>query len=309
MVYPHAHPGLMKFRDGELTDPGFPEAELGCKRGSECVMALPNPLSGRNRRNPATNANFKANLKLALLQEETHRRIAAELHDSTCQHLVAASLALMQIKRALDEPLKADAYCEQVAVSIDRALQELRSLTYLLHPQNLAEEGLKATIERYAEEFAARTSLVVEVSISQAVEKLTYETQRSAMRIAQEALTNVCRHARATNVAITIEERDGEFRLEVRDNGQGMAADRSLRKSAPTPGTGLRIMRARLRELGGRLEIVSEPASLNRGTVLCAIFPSVDKFDRRERGHHLGRPEQPARRSRDRMRLQPVVDT
>ena len=166
------------------------------------------------------------NSELFALQEQLHRRIASELHDSTCQHLVAASLGLMQIRNALSDPSTIERHCEQLDVSINSALNELRSVAYLLLPQDLFEGGLKAAIEQYAAGFADRTSLVVEVSISPEVDTLPYETQRSLMRIAQEALTNVHRHARATRVDITIQAREGEFNLEIRDDGPGIGSCR-----------------------------------------------------------------------------------
>jgi two-component system, NarL family, sensor kinase len=212
--------------------------------------------------------------ELVALQEKLHRRIASELHDSTCQHLIAASLGMMQVRKALKDPMKAEEHCEQVDLSIDRALKELRSLTYLLHPQSLFEGGLKTTIERYAEGFAVRTSLVVEVSISRAVDSLSGEKQRSLMRIVQEALTNVYRHAKATRVDITIEAGEKAFQLEIRDDGQGMmAGNRLCRVRPPVLGTGLRIMHDRLDEMGGRLQILSAPTAARRGTTLRATFP------------------------------------
>jgi signal transduction histidine kinase len=218
----------------------------------------------------------KVNSEQLALQEKVHRQIASELHDSTCQHLVAASLSLMQVRNALSDPLKATRHCDQLDISIDRAMKELRSLTYLLHPQDLFEGGLKTTIEQFAEGFAARTSLDVEVSISPAVDGLPYRTQRSLLRIVQEALTNVYRHAKATKVVITIEVRDRTFKLEVRDDGQGMAAaDGACRLRPWVLGTGLRIMRARMQEMGGQLEILSAPATLRNGTILRATFPSA----------------------------------
>jgi signal transduction histidine kinase len=216
----------------------------------------------------------KLDAELLALQEKLHRRISSELHDSTCQHLIAASLGMMQVRKALKDPVKAEEHCEQVDLSIDRALKELRSLTYLLHPQSLFEGGLKTTIERYAEGFAVRTSLVVEVSISPAVDSLSREKQRSLMRIVQEALTNVYRHAKATRVDITIEAGEKEFRLEIRDDGQGMmAGNRQSRFRPPVLGTGLRIMHDRLDEMGGRLQILSAPTAARRGTTLRATFP------------------------------------
>jgi signal transduction histidine kinase len=211
---------------------------------------------------------------LVALQEKLYRQIASELHDSTCQHLIAASLGVMQMKNALRDPRKAEEHCEQVDLSINRALKELRSLTYLLHPQSVFEGGLKTTIERYAEGFGARTSLVVEVSISSAVDSLSREKQRSLMRIVQEALTNVYRHAKATRVDITIAAGERAFQLEIRDDGQGMkGGNRLCRLRQPALGTGLRIMHDRLAEMGGRLEIRSAPTAARRGTTLRATFP------------------------------------
>jgi two-component system NarL family sensor kinase len=239
-------------------------------------MSLQSPLVSRNLRNASRGVRRTSKLdsELVALQEKLYRRIASELHDSTCQHLIAASLGVMQVRSALRNPRKAEEHCEQVDLSIDRALKELRSLTYLLHPQNLFEGGLKTTIERYAEGFAVRTSLVVEVSISPAVDSLSREKQQSLMRIVQEALTNVYRHAKAARVDITIEAREREFQLEIRDDGQGMmAGNRGGRLRPPALGTGLRIMQARLDEMGGRLEILSAPTAVRRGTTLRATFP------------------------------------
>jgi signal transduction histidine kinase len=221
---------------------------------------------------------------LDTLREEIHRRIASELHDSTCQHLIAASLGVMQVRNALRDPVKAAEHCEQVDLSINLALRELRSLSYLLHPQSLFEGGLKMTIERYAEGFAARTSLVVETSISPAVDGLSPKKRQTLMRIIQEALTNVYRHARATRIDITIEVREREFQLEVRDDGQGMMASNRVCEFRPSAlGTGLRIMHARLEEMHGRLEILSAPTAMRRGTTVRATFPYASAVEQNGR--------------------------
>lgn len=181
----------------------------------------------------------------------------------------------MQVRNALADPLKAERHCEQVDLSINRALTELRSLTYLLYPQSLFEDGLKRTIERYAEGFTLRTALPVEFLISPVVDSLSRESQHSLMRIVQEALTNVYRHAKATRVNLTIEVGQSKLQLEVRDDGQGMAAAGNgvCRLRKPALGTGLRIMQARVEEMEGRLEILSGPAAVRQGTTLRATFP------------------------------------
>ncbi len=239
-------------------------------------MSLQNSFVSRNRKSTSVGLRrtVKLDSELVALQEQLHRQVASELHDSTCQHLVAASLGVMQIRYALSDPRKAEGHCEQVDLSINLALKELRSLTYLLHPQSLFEGGLKTTIEQYAEGFAARTSLAVEVSISPAVDSLPCEEQRSLMRVVQEALTNVYRHARATRVDITIGTRARKFKLEIRDDGQGMSAgDGVSRLRPPALGTGLRIMQARLQDMGGKLEILSALPAGTQGVTLRATFP------------------------------------
>ncbi len=255
-------------------------------------MSLRNSLLRRNLRGASAGVKrvCKLDSELTRLQEQLQQRIASELHDSTCQHLIAASLGVMQIRNTLGNPLKAEQHCEQVDASINLALKELRSIAYLLHPQNPLEGRLKATIERYAEGFAARTSLTVELSISRSVDTLPYEKQRSLMRIIQEALTNVYRHARATGVEIKIGAKEREFHLEIRDNGQGMMAGNRVCGGRPL-GTGLRIMQARLEEMHGRLDIFSAPTAVRRGTLLRATFPravAVEQNSRRralKKGH------------------------
>jgi len=249
-------------------------------------VSLQNPVLRRHLRDVSEGVRrtCKLDSELVLLREELYRRIASELHDSTCQHLIAASLGVMQARNALGNPAKAEQHCEQVDVSISRALKELRSLAYLLHPQGLFEGGLKTTIERYAEGFAARTGLVVDASISPAVDNLSHQKQKSLMRIVQEALTNVYRHARATRVDITIEAKQYQLQLEVRDDVQCIMAGDGARQW-PALGTGLRIMQARLEEMHGRLEILSVPTAVGQGTILRAELPACvwDRAGRRRR--------------------------
>jgi signal transduction histidine kinase len=213
--------------------------------------------------------------KLASIQEHMQQRIASDLHDSTCQHLIAASLGLMRIRGSLGEPAKAGQLCDEIDASIDRALREIRAFAYLLHPHDLTVAGLKAAIEQYVEGFAARTSLKVSAKISPHVDRMPYETQRSLLRVVQEALMNVFRHAKATEVEIAIGAVDKHFELSVSDNGCGMpvvgrGTTRDTR--AESLGVGIPAMRARLQQIGGTLEIHSRDTD-RPGTELRAVFP------------------------------------
>jgi two-component system, NarL family, sensor kinase len=231
---------------------------------------------GRDAVDRTATRRAAANLgvRLLSLQEEVQQRIASDLHDSTCQHLIAASLNVLRMRRELNDIGSAERLCDDIDASIDQALKEIRAFTYLLHPQNLLADGLKMTIERFVDGFSARTSLKADLEISPEVDKLSYERQRSVLRIIQEALTNVFRHAKATQVTITMEATDTHFKLRISDNGRGMPISQA--RSGPKAisfGVGIPAMRARLQQMGGALEIRSPLATECRGTMLCAVIP------------------------------------
>jgi signal transduction histidine kinase len=190
----------------------------------------------------------------------------------------------MRIRASLGDPVSAERLCDEVDASIDEALREIRAFAYLLYPQDLAIGGLKATIEHYAKGFAARTSLGVSTRIASDVDRLPYEKQRSLLRVVQEALTNVFRHAKATEVEIVLEVADGRVRLMISDDGRGMPVATSRPGTrAISLGVGIPAMRARLQQIGGTLEIRSGPAMRRSGTVLCAVFPHDFVTTRRNR--------------------------
>jgi two-component system sensor histidine kinase UhpB len=217
-----------------------------------------------------------ANMSATLLsiQEDMQQRIAADLHDSTCQHLIAASLGIMRLRNGRHDPTSAERLYNEIDESIDRALKEIRGYAYLLHPQDLTVAGLKVTIEKYAEEFAARTSIKASANVAAEINRLPCEAQRSLLRIVQEALTNVFRHAKATEVRIAIGTNDSQFQLTIHDNGCGMSPVQTLDgRGAELSGVGIPAMRARLQKMGGSLEIRSGSATRRPGTTLSAVFP------------------------------------
>ncbi|MBR0712394.1 ATP-binding protein [Bradyrhizobium liaoningense] len=224
------------------------------------------------------------NVSLISIQEDIQQRIASDLHDSTCQHLIAASLGLMRVRTSLGDPAGAERICDDIDASIDEALREIRAFVYLLHPQNLTVDGLKATIENYAAGFAVRTSLRVATRIASEIDRLPYETQRSLLRVIQEALTNVFRHAKATKVRIDIDATSDHFRLTISDDGRGLSVHPAKPGAkAISMGVGIPAMKARLREIGGTLDIQSDSAMRHSGTVLRAVFPRGLAANKRNR--------------------------
>lgn len=206
--------------------------------------------------------------KLLTLQEEERQRIAAELHDSTAQHLVAVGLSLMRMDPFVG-PSAGRRILDEIDRSLEKALTELRVFTYLLHPRELEAEGLKGAICSFATGFSERTALRVNVRVAEEANTLSVDLQRSLLRIVQEALANVHRHARAETVSIDLRMVPDAVILCIGDDGHGMRRPVGSSPNPPTLGVGIPGMRIRLHQFGGSLKIRSS----RRGTVVRASIP------------------------------------
>ena len=212
---------------------------------------------------------------LLSLQEEERQRIVEELHDSTAQHLVAASLSLMGLRNKFDVRGEGLEFLEKIENSLAEASKELRSLTYLLHPPFLESSGLEEAVRHYVEGFSKRTGVKARLRIGRGIDTLPAVLHRPLFRVIQEALANVYRHASASRVCIDMRCMLGHLHLVIHDNGRGMGGAKRAgqRQSEPSClGVGIPGIRARLRQFGGRLVI---KAGARRGTVLHAIVPII----------------------------------
>ena len=193
--------------------------------------------------------------RLLNLQEEERRRIAVELHDSTAQQLTAISLYVMSLRQASAPDTTNQKIFDDIEHSIEEAQKEIRSFSYLLHPPYQDRDGLKATLDRFVDGYARRTGLKVAAEISGDMDGFTAEAQRALLRIIQEGLSNIHRHATATDVLVKLKTAKTVLLLNIADNGRGIeAADCDILRDSP-PGLGLAGMRARVRQLGGTLKI------------------------------------------------------
>ncbi|MEE1656204.1 histidine kinase [Microvirga sp. CF3062] len=206
--------------------------------------------------------------QLLALQEEERQRIARELHDSTAQHLVAANLGLSGLEAEVRHSPAGRKVLAEVEGLLTEALRELRIFTYLLHPPNLEKDGLQATLRDFAEGFAGRTGLIARIRIPEEVDELPPDLQRAILRVVQEALTNVHRHADASLVSVNARITSGRLVARIRDNGHGITGaarqDRPIRM-----GVGMAGMRARLEQFGGSLRIRTGRS----GTSILAMVP------------------------------------
>ena len=199
-------------------------------------------------------------------QDDERRRIARDLHDSTGQNLIAATLIAGRIENALPE--NARSTFRELEELLQTSIGELRTVSYLLHPPLLDEAGLDLSLRNFVGGFIERTGIAVDLEISPEVGRLPPETELVLFRVVQEALGNVARHSNSKTALIRLDrESTASGRsavLTIEDAGKGMSeADcvrgmggRTANLGAPT-GVGLASMRERLHHIGGQLEIKS----------------------------------------------------
>jgi signal transduction histidine kinase len=210
--------------------------------------------------------------QLLALQEEERQRIARELHDSTAQRLVAAGLGLGRLEAKLRQSPAGLKTCGEIGEQLDGALMELRIFTYLLHPPNLAQDGLRTTLMQFVDGFARRTGLSAFIRVSNRLDEASPEIQRSVLRVVQEALSNVHRHAGASTVHVGAKIVADRLVVRVRDNGRGMTMP-GASMSGLRMGVGIPGMRARLQQFGGDLKIRTGAS----GTSLLAYVPLSER--------------------------------
>lgn len=210
--------------------------------------------------------------KIVLAQEEERRRVARELHDEAGQLLTALKLSLEMLdedlRAAQDDKAALELGQRQLASAIslsEKAMAHIRGLVHNLRPTALDDLGLNSALEGLCHDFAQRRD--VSVAYHTNVEEsllLSSSVQIVAYRFLQEALTNVSKHAQATEVKVSVEKGAGNICLSVEDDGVGFDI------FPATDGLGLLGMRERLESVGGKLEIHSRA---NDGTRLVATIP------------------------------------
>lgn len=221
----------------------------------------------------ASNERLSAlSARILTLQDEERRRIARELHDSTAQHLAGVAMNLARVQRSakrLSAPAR-DALTESLAL-VDQCSGELRTLSYLLHPPLLDEVGLVPAVRWYAEGFAKRSGIDVNVTVAPDLERMPPPVEQALFRIVQECLGNVHRHARSPVVHVRVLDGLDAVTLRVEDEGHGIPPEtlQAWTEGEVSVGLGLMGMRERVEQLGGRFEIRSSDA----GTVVEAVVP------------------------------------
>ncbi len=197
--------------------------------------------------------------RIVEIQEEERGRVSRELHDGISQILVSVKYGLEVARDALRlDRDKATAALAKGANGLDLAIGEVRRISRDLRPSILDDFGLSAALDSLAQEFQERTGVVVSLYADGLKDDLPKEVNTTLFRVAQEALTNIERHAGATAVDITLSHSARGLRLEIADNGRGFSLTERSRGRVPSCGIGLRNMRERMGFHGGTLLVESE---------------------------------------------------
>ncbi len=257
--------------DGTLRDVEIALAALP-DHGQTTLQMVISDVTQRRRESleqeQAREALRKLSQRLVEVREEERRRIARELHDELGQRLTAlkmelASLAPKSRRTALRERIAG------MLEMLDDTVASLRRISADLRPLMLDDLGLDAAIEWLARDAARRMGIEVTVRLDDSVPALDERMSIALYRMVQEALTNIARHARASDVHIELARQSGELVLSVCDNGVGFPE----RAAAKEGSFGLLGIRERALALGGTLEVDNPPAGGGRLSVRLPLAP------------------------------------
>ncbi len=208
--------------------------------------------------------------RVMTLQDEERRRIAREIHDGLGQELAAAKMILDGILSKDSSPSMKQASLDASQL-VDRAIQQVRTISHLLHPPLLDEVGLVSALRWFLEGLSDRSGIRVTLEVeSPEPPRMRSELETAIFRIVQEALTNMFRHSGARNGVVSLATKGGNILVTVRDDGKGID-EQVIHFRPESVGVGIGGMRQRVTELGGNLRL----ANANPGTIVEVVIPTV----------------------------------
>ncbi len=219
----------------------------------------------------------RLSLHLLRTQDEERRRIGRDLHDTLGQYLAVLKMKLDSVASQIGQGEMAQEF-DQCIRLMDDSIKEVRTVSYLLYPPMLEEMGLKSAIPWYLDGFSSRSGIKTTFEVPTEFDRLPRESELALFRVLQEGLTNVHRHSGSPTAHVRLLTRDGMAILEIVDQGSGIPAELLAdfcRDWTGGLGIGVRGMNERMRQLGGKLELVAGKV----GTILTAMVPA-EKSDR-----------------------------
>ena len=206
-------------------------------------------------------------------QDEERRRMARDLHDGTAQDLTGISLCLGEVLEDSLVPKESRHILEQAHELSRKALQEVRSVSYALHPPMLDGTGLVPALRWYFDGLMKRSNLRIRLDAPSRIEPMA-EIDSTLFRIVQESMSNILRHSGANTAQVKLERGSQCVRMSIEDNGHGMGAESvSENGNGASLGVGIAGMRERVRQFGGTFEIRSG----STGTTVLVSVPISEK--------------------------------
>jgi signal transduction histidine kinase len=243
--------------------------------GNSAAMAIANARLYALVREHRAELQRLSNKRLDVV-EEGMRRMSRELHDGTCQALMAITLDLALLDRRL--PAEAAALHGVVRDIRDQVLDvmhSVRQMSHLLHSPVLDDFGAVAAMESIAEKHRETSGLAVRVDCSDPGMRFAPAVELLLFRAFQEGLANVVKHAAASRVDVRLTCEPGAVTLEIEDDGRGFDAPAYFRTPSPSRGLGLASMRERVAHFDGALRVSSQPGSGTRIVVRVPVEPLV----------------------------------
>ncbi|KPI05443.1 integral membrane sensor signal transduction histidine kinase [Actinobacteria bacterium OK006] len=219
--------------------------------------------------NAALHAQLLVQAREAGVADE-RRRLAAEIHDTIAQGLTGI-IAQLQVVANTPDPEAARVHLGRASELARQSLGEARRSVHNLAPVALEHDGLPEALKKTVADWARRTGVRADFTLTGTAEHLHEEISATLLRIAQEALSNASRHARAARLGVTLSFMGDEVTLDVRDDGRGFDPA-AVPERTGNGGFGLDGMRARAERVAGSLTLESEPG---RGTAVSARVPLV----------------------------------
>jgi signal transduction histidine kinase len=212
--------------------------------------------------------------QLLCAQEEERKKISRELHDVIAQTLTGINVRLGSLKK--EAGLSTKGLAQSIAETqrlVEHSVEIVHRFARELRPTVLDDLGLIPALHTFMKGFRAETGISVSLSAFAAIEQVNGDKRTVLYRVAQEALTNIARHAQASHAEVKIQKQNGAIAMKIKDNGKGFPQERVLH-AKKRKRLGLLGMRERLEMVGGNFTVTSAPG---KGTTIVAQIPLTDR--------------------------------
>jgi signal transduction histidine kinase len=210
--------------------------------------------------------------RLLRVQDDERRRLARELHDTVGQNLAGVRMNLGVMKRTATADGTAVEVVDDSIAATDDAISQVRTLSFLLHPPMIDQAGLLTALRWYIDGFERRSGITTRLEVPDDLGLLPRDVETTVVRIVQESLTNIQRHAASATASVSLDRRGDRLFIGIADHGRGLPTGlRNDRDALLASGVGLAGINERVRELGGELAI----RSTDQGTTLRATLPAA----------------------------------